>query len=860
MSVAPPVAADELVGRASVLAALGDMIETLERGGPGLAGVTGPLGIGRSAVLNRVATLARARGLAAGLARCSPVESDIPYAAVTQLLAGLRPPTRMLELTTACMRDGRIAASVPRLCDEFLALAAERPLLLAVDDLQWADPWSLRWFTAMTRRTHHSSILLVGSSHGPLAGHLGEDHLLDNAGFPTARELPLTPLSAAESRQLLENLSGRETEESVAVAATDATAGRPAVLRAVADHFIARNLPLDAAGIPRLTSVAEAAWPERAERAVRGLPADALALLRVLAAVGDDFEFEISAALAGLRAAGADSALGTLLAAGLAVDPDTPRPASPRLAADVLAAMDSTEREALYLRAAELGRKAGAKAVAVADLLAAAPVSGLPWAGKALGEASAYRLRQGRTSSAATDLRRALREPMNDADRARVLTRLAAIEVVNAPQASDGRLRQVLVRYASPDSWPSVLRAADLLLGRGDAETARRVLSELYQASAGSVDAAGLSPLSALGWLAQEEVGTRPEIPVAPLPAPAARPADPAQAGVLAWQLATLAEDRERVRELATAALDAHTDVPLMCRIAASRALLCAVDVEPGLRGLDTVVADARRQHARAITARALLHRGGAAIRRNRPEDGLRDLATALRELPLDSWHPSLAAKFVAMDIMGKIRCGQLEQARQAADRPLPDVADQGIGWAYLLYARAELRLVTGDPERALVYLEECGRLLRVRRWKNPMLLPWRTTAAVAHRTLGATDRAARLVAEEHAVLERWGTGDAVERMCGRTMDKLAELGVDLALNTHRRPEKPESSALDALPEPERDVARLALHGRLNREIAGRLDIATRTVELRLSKVYRKLGIKGRAELVARFAPDDREA
>jgi DNA-binding CsgD family transcriptional regulator len=56
------------------------------------------------------------------------------------------------------------------------------------------------------------------------------------------------------------------------------------------------------------------------------------------------------------------------------------------------------------------------------------------------------------------------------------------------------------------------------------------------------------------------------------------------------------------------------------------------------------------------------------------------------------------------------------------------------------------------------------------------------------------------------------------------------------------------------LSEAERRVAELAAQGLANKEIAARLYVAVRTVEAHLSKVYAKLGVRSRSQLVARLA------
>jgi DNA-binding CsgD family transcriptional regulator len=60
--------------------------------------------------------------------------------------------------------------------------------------------------------------------------------------------------------------------------------------------------------------------------------------------------------------------------------------------------------------------------------------------------------------------------------------------------------------------------------------------------------------------------------------------------------------------------------------------------------------------------------------------------------------------------------------------------------------------------------------------------------------------------------------------------------------------------ATDELTETEQRVAELAARGRTNREIAGELFMGVSTVEAHLSRVYRKLDIRSRAELGGQMA------
>ena len=80
-----------------------------------------------------------------------------------------------------------------------------------------------------------------------------------------------------------------------------------------------------------------------------------------------------------------------------------------------------------------------------------------------------------------------------------------------------------------------------------------------------------------------------------------------------------------------------------------------------------------------------------------------------------------------------------------------------------------------------------------------------------------------------------------------------ARLWVARAVDEHRRVGL-RPSAEPGLTETERRVAELAAQGRRNAEIARDLFLSPKTVEATLSRTYRKLGIRGRAELNAALA------
>jgi DNA-binding CsgD family transcriptional regulator len=70
-------------------------------------------------------------------------------------------------------------------------------------------------------------------------------------------------------------------------------------------------------------------------------------------------------------------------------------------------------------------------------------------------------------------------------------------------------------------------------------------------------------------------------------------------------------------------------------------------------------------------------------------------------------------------------------------------------------------------------------------------------------------------------------------------------------------PRKTARHGVEALSGREREIAELAAQAKTNREIAATLFISEKTVEKHLSKVFAKLGVRGRAAVGAKLAAPD---
>jgi DNA-binding NarL/FixJ family response regulator len=188
----------------------------------------------------------------------------------------------------------------------------------------------------------------------------------------------------------------------------------------------------------------------------------------------------------------------------------------------------------------------------------------------------------------------------------------------------------------------------------------------------------------------------------------------------------------------------------------------------------------------------------------------------------------------LAMQLLGvaRIEMGDLNGARAALTRGVPAIVDIGDRFAIPagLTALAGLAAREGRPRAALILAGAAAQFEEVNHTLRPQAIRTYLDAWLAPvlRSLGS--EAAKLLDDGRRV----------------TLDEAIGIGLD------DRPEDREQSGMSpALTRREQEIAALVAEGMTNREIAGRLFLSVRTVEVHVAHIFSKLGLRTRTKLAA---------
>ena len=233
-----------LVEREREVAALAALLDALPAGEGRVAWIEGPAGIGKSTLLTEERRHAAEGDTQVLFARGSELEREFPFGVVRQLfegvvtdperrervLAGAAAPAATVFGEAAMAEGDASFAALHGLFWVALNLAAERPLVLAIDDLHWCDRPSLRFVAYLARRLEGQPILVAATVR---TGEPGTDVALlgEIAHDPSTVAVRPVPLSADAVRALVRERLGAEADEPFCAACHAATGGNPLFLR-----------------------------------------------------------------------------------------------------------------------------------------------------------------------------------------------------------------------------------------------------------------------------------------------------------------------------------------------------------------------------------------------------------------------------------------------------------------------------------------------------------------------------------------------------------------------------------------------------------------------------------------------------
>jgi DNA-binding NarL/FixJ family response regulator len=334
----------ELVGRADELDLLERLLDELDRGSPGALEVAGEPGIGKTRLLRELAARAEVRGYLVLGGSASEFERDLPFSvfvhALDEYVEGLDPDVLcaldddvQAELAHVfpslwALADGRRVAPQHeryrshRAVRELLERLAEpRPLVLVLDDVQWADSASLELLGALLRRAPALPVLTALGVRPHQAPERLRGALERALREAVSTRIELGALSPSEARAFL----GEAAEATEAAALYEESGGNPFYLQQLARAFdratgaASADVELSLAiGVP---SAVAAALAE--ELALLSEPARLV--LEGAAVAGDPFEPELAAVAAGTSEDSTMGAIDELLQLDLIRQTDVPR-------------------------------------------------------------------------------------------------------------------------------------------------------------------------------------------------------------------------------------------------------------------------------------------------------------------------------------------------------------------------------------------------------------------------------------------------------------------------------------------------------------------------------------------------------
>ena len=770
-----------LLERDGELLAIDDAIRAALEGDGTVVVVEGPAGIGKTSLLDEARRRATERGMAVIASQGAILESDFGFGVVRQLFepviaaASVSERHRLLEGAAALAKPvvaHEVGSGAPLRHQTAVAhglywltanIAENSPLVIAVDDVHWADPPSLQFLAYLARRLDGMTVfLLVAVRTGD--PKVDESLVAELVSGRAVRIIRPTPLS---TRGVWEVVRGRlgSPEDAFIDACRTATGGVPFLLEELVGVLEADGVkPTREAAVligrsgPRTVAQATTVRLGR-------LSPDAVAVARAIAVLGRQARLDRIAALADAELDAARKAVDALIAMELLAPGHPVRFVHPLVHQAIYEDLHLTARAHAHARVARILTEENAPLDEVAAHLLLSEPAGRDDVVEILRRAADAALRRAAPQSAAAYLRRALSEGGRSA-------RLALLQELGRAEALAGELRgidhlreaisladdpavrvsityELATLHALSGDWGSfadrirdaLAEAAELDLDLvAQLETARGAV-EYFDPKTAHLFEERLPHL--LGLIEQHG------------------PAGRGLALHVAAVMASRGMRRAEVLRLVQKGLDegrylreVGSESPVMAH--APGALISLDELDAASRVVEEMADDAHRRGSVVGYAAASIYHAWIKAQRGSLKDGeahLRSAVDLAREHSLTFWLPS--AFQCGVDILLE-RPSVDDKSQLVESLALPPTLAATISGAFVSAVRGRLRLAQGRRAEAIADLRRAGEIAIGARVSNSLWLLWRSPLALAL-PREQLDEAMGLVEDELACARRSG-------------------------------------------------------------------------------------------------------
>ncbi|HEX6524712.1 MAG TPA: AAA family ATPase [Streptosporangiaceae bacterium] len=768
--------------REQEMAAVAEELARAQQGQPAVLVIAGGHGMGKTTLLQ--AALDQVRATAVILhARCHEAERDFPFGVVRQLFDTMTSvaengPAGSLTAGFAGPGGGGQEQDLHSLYQATRSLASSKSVIIAVDDFNYADAASAKWFSYIARRLDGLpvSLILAGDTDYPGGAQIADEL----RPLPYFRAVNPRPLCGKCGESLVATIFSRPVDIEFAAACHQLACGNPLVLLELCRRLRGAGVAPEKARLDQVAEIGATTLWETVSPGLRLRQRSTVELIECLAILGAGASLETAAILAGHGELAIEGARELLGRAGLLAGQPPSRFAHPHLAAAIVARMDPERRCELHSEAAALLARLGAPPADVAAHVMSISPSGTLGNVQVLRAAAREAATEKNWPEAARFLRRALAETTEPDLLAAISGDLGAVETHRDVPSSLRYMRAVVGQTRAPrDAAAALVPFTSLGLTLNSAAAGQAFASaygQLITAGPDTADRLALLRLGTQAMLSGHRTEIRPALALLAgrAPAPLRRQATPVEAAAedlrCALAIATAARGKARRRVAGWAghcgdvgeAPDRHAGGWLPtpgCALVLTWAGL--FNEASALADRHVELAQSRRSTAelaltRVVAAEVAYRRGdlGASLAAGQ---AAMDDATAVGAYGLRVAAAALSARVL-------IERGEADAAAGLLADSDPSSGVHHLITGFHRYVRARHELASGRLREGLALLMDAGRLLSAHGITNPACVGWRSRAVLTHVRLGQGVLARKLAAEDIAAARAWGAPVTIGR------------------------------------------------------------------------------------------------